>query len=343
MRNVSIFFFFRKIKFFPTSITQIDLHVKSNRLYVQCIDDPLIYTIETTSAIVIQTIKYTDDIDGMQMRNTFTTSPCGSLVFTTSADQIKCFRLSDGVCVGQIRIPISLMVKKYAVTSLTYHPTKNVIACSIFGSLIHSCLFLMCNESDRLVVERQPFIRNEDDVYDHSLAEWRNIQSHELTNVGEIKSSAVESILNRIDDLFFLAIRSPKHMDAKGQLIDMQFLLEKFSLAQESVPERQNVEKASVHEISSGSAGTAESKTNIEILDESTKKIDFLQELKAIQKQKKINAKSIDSESSSSRHTFRIDRVAKTKKSNGNDLSNATYSIESDASKQSNLTFEIKK
>lgn len=340
----------------------MDLHVKSNRLYIQCINDPLIYAIETTSAIVIQTVKYTDETDIMPMRNTFTMSSCGSLIFTTNCheDQIKCFRISDGVCVGHIRIPISLMVKKYAVTSLAYHPNKNVIACSIFGSSIRSCLFLMCNETDDDKKEREPFIRDEEDYVERDISGWHDLRSQGMMSMSmnEMKPTEFESILNRIDELFFLAIRSPNHMeDAKGQLIDVQSLLHNFSMAtlQESPSDRRNNEKGSANDMSSRSLQSEQSKTKIEPFGESTKTIEFLQELKALQSSKliKSNSKAIDSESSSSRHTFQVERKFNSNKksksiSNLNekieaDLSNATYSIESDASKHSNLTFEIEK
>lgn len=337
----------------------MDLHVKSNRLYIQCINDPLIYAIETTSAIVIQTVKCTDETDVMPMRNTFTTSPCGSLVFTTNCheDQIKCFRISDGVCMGQIRIPISLMVKKYAVTSLAYHPSKNVIACSIFGSSIRSCLFLMCNESDDDKKGRESFIRDEDDYNERELSEWRNIRPQDIMSMSEGKPAEFESILNRIDELFFLAIRSPNHMkDAKGQLIDVQLLLQKFSMAtsRESPIGQRNDERGSANDISGESLRSGQSKTQIELFGESTKKIEFLQKLKTVQTEKLLKEKTrgIDSESSSSRHTFQVEkkyssnvklRKSKSKENNEADLSNATYSIDSDVSKHSNLTFEIEK
>lgn len=151
----------------------MELHVKSNRLYVQCVNDPLIYAIETTSAIIVKTIRFADDYHiTLELRNTFTVSPCGTVIFTKSAheDQIKCIRISNEEHLGQFRIPISLTTKKYAVTSLCYHPSKDLISCSIFGDTIHSCLFLLCHETEEMSKRHGSIIRNKEQIsWEHDL------------------------------------------------------------------------------------------------------------------------------------------------------------------------------
>lgn len=128
LRILIISFTNRKIKIFPKSIARIELHAKFNRLYVQCINDPLIYVIETTSVVVVQTIKYSDHDHNtvMEIWNSFTISPCGSMLFVKcpNDDQIKCMRLSNEEQIAEIRIPISC---KYSITSLAYHPNKNLL------------------------------------------------------------------------------------------------------------------------------------------------------------------------------------------------------------------------
>lgn len=350
----------RKIKIFPKSIARIELHAKSNRMYVQCINDPLVYAIEITSAVVIQTIKYADEgHTSLDTRNTFTVSPCESLLFTKcpSEDQIKCIRVSNEEQFGQMRIPISLATRKYSVTSLTYHPSKNLIACSIFGDVISSCLFVMYNESD--VMKKEHDSRYEDDLQHdiHALEEWHNGRSQEFGDTAEvgIKSIAIDSILNRIDDLFFMAIRSPQQDDT-DQFKEMQQFLEKLRLESPKMltdgnqrsattpngkSDVSNKVEAYLTELSSASGESKKGEPKSNSLFEKPNVRASWQ----LQSTSKVSSKSDDSHSDSSHHTFEVTKPAKqktqSKRSDDNEMSNATYSIESDMSKRSNLTFEI--
>lgn len=318
----------------------------------------MIYAIETTSGIVIQTIRSTDEMHEMKVRNTFTVSPCGSLIFTkcSQEEKIKCFRITDGDYIDQIRVPHSLITKKYAVTSLNYHPTKNLIAYSILGRNIHSCLFLLCSDQEPFKKSDETYLQNEIDRHLNSgtfnFQQLQNIQSQDL-NLHDIKSFAFESILNRIDDLFLLAIQSPKHADAKGQLMGMQLLLEKFSKTSLQIKDDtiQSITKSKheiegnvdiglsrvVGSISSGSDGSKKSKLKTDLVEELTGK------MWQMKNKNTILSKIGDSESSSSRHTFQIEKKKNSLQFNEHELSNATYSVQSDGSQQSNLTFEIQK
>lgn len=298
----------------------------------------MIYAIETSSAIVIHTIRSTDEMHDMKIRNIFTVSPCGTFIFTkcSQEEQINCFRISDGDCVGQIRVPHSLITKKYAVTSISYHPTKNLIAYSIFGSNIHSCLFQLCSDLE-------PFKQQNDETYlktendrrlEYDSFKFHDLQAIQSQDLNDIKSVAIESILSRIDDLFFLAIRSPQHANAKEQLMNMQLILEKFSqesmqqnkddtiqnMIQNAQGRKENSLSNVTHSISSGSNESKNSKLKSDLIDELRAKA------WQMESKNEISAKSIDSESSSSHHTFQIDRI-----SNEKELSNATYSIQSDS------------
>lgn len=349
----------RKIKIFPKSIVRIELHVKFNRLFVQCTNDPLIYVIETTSAVVIQTIKYSDHDHNafMEIRSTFTVSPCGSLLFVKSPndDQLKCIRLSNEEQIAEIRIPISLTTCKYSITSLAYHPNKNLLVCSIFGDLINASLFFICNETDTEQHTHPPGDVNEFYAF-QALDEWQKNHEQEFIQATDdgIKSIAIDSILNRIDDLFFMAIQNPKHNDndesggagsgggggsgGHDQFKEVHEFLEKIRIdpSQSRAEERENYDDDSEYHVNSYS-NEPSSQSGYHMMPVT-----------------KLNLRSDDeSQSDVSRHTFDVEQSATKQKQNEtivapkideNEQSNATFSIQSEStSNHSNLTFEIPK
>lgn len=318
--------------------------MKSNRLYIQCVNDPLIYAIETTSAIVVKTIRFADDYHiTLELRNTtFTVSPCGSLIFTKSPheDQVKCIRISNEEIVGQFRIPISLSTKRYSCTSLCYHPSKDLISCSIFGDTIHSCLFLVCHESEEQSKRHGSVVRCKEEIgWEHDLntiQQWYNNRSQDITNTAD--DIALDSILSRIDDLFFMAIRSPKTTVDTEQLKEMQTFLQKFDSAPTQRPDD---EKASRE-----SQDNKDEQDNVVFLN-NEKFIDSIAmpTRLSLQMQSTTNHTSTNSNdtqsNNSSRHTFNIskEQAAKTK-SISKRISDHANTL-SDGSQPSNRTFEV--
>lgn len=330
---LNLIYLHRKIKIFPNGIVRIELHTKSNRLYVQCVNDPLIYVIETTSAIVVKTMKFlNDDPIKADTRSTFTISPCGSLIFTKSPheNQIKCIRISNEMHAEQFRLPISIITKTYAVTSLSYHPTKDLIACAIFGDLIQSCMFLFCNSVDDANNIGTPSIQTENNAHDYdpmmNLQEYYNVQSHDTINTDGIKS-----ILNRIDDLFFMAVRSS--IVENDQFKDMELLLQKLSLESKSMPpnvmQRQGASQSTrTEEEHSMFYDTSNESNGPEYCNQTSRQLQSIGN----------SAKSNDSQSSNSKHTFQIFKSEKSTQQY-----KRTNDAHSDLSEPSNLTFEIKK
>lgn len=328
----------------------------------------MIYTIETTSAVVVQTIKYSDHDHNalMEFRNTFTVSPCGSLLFVKSPneDQLKCIRLSNDEQIAEIRLPISLTTRKYSVTSLAYHPSKNLMVCSIFGDSISASLFFICNESDTEQNGQQSndlnefygFNDNLNQSY-HALDEWQKNHEQEFIAATDdgIKSIAIDSILNRIDDLFFMAIRSPKQNENDGgggggsgrqhdEFKEVQEFLEKIRIdASESKVDgqRSNVENYVADYHVHSNEPSSHSGDSIRHDSKGYRMLPVT----------KPNLRSDDaSQSDTSHHTFDVEPLASKHdtvvipKIDDNDQSNATFSVQSDStSNQSNLTFEVPK
>lgn len=333
---------------------------------MQCISDPLIYVIEITSAIVIQTVKYADqNHNALEIRSTFAVSPCGTFLFTKcpNDDQIKCIRLSNDEPAGQFRIPISLSTRNYSITSLSYHPSKNLLAYSMYGDSLSSCVFVMCNETDIIRNEMNAIDRYENDVERdfHAFEQWQKIQEQELPITSHLKgynggnkSIAIDSILNRIDDLFFMAIRSPQHTDDNDPFKEVQKILEKMNLdaAQIHTNTNQMIEdppkddemgkiqsEMPINGMSSSSTDSKKRPKRESILRKQNARASW---------QLKNTSKSDDIQSDSTQHTFSVEPATKPNNSNPaqngeHERSQGTYSIASDEedTNQSNLTFEI--
>lgn len=293
------------MKVFPSSILRIELHLKNNRIYIQCLNDPLIYVIEITSAMVMQTIE-----SPLEKRNTFTTSPCGTFIFTNGInnEQIKCIRISNTIESTYCRLPIPLTTKLYSITSICCHPTKDLFACTLFGNSISFCLYLMHHDNG---------LAHNRSVHGESLErDIRNLERWNGIRLNDNASNTFDAILHRIDDLFSIAIQSPKHFSEYEQLKQMQIDLEKL---------QQPLDNLKLNEKKDDTAAVSN--------DGQVK----IMETKVI--------KTMEYDSSSSQHTFTLEKnplapMDSQKKDDENDKSSQTYSIKSD---QSNLTFEIHK
>lgn len=296
------------MKVFPTSILRIELHPKSNRIFVQCLNDPLIYVIDITSTIVTQTIE-TD----LGTSRTFTISPCGTFILTNgrNEDQIKCIRILDAKESTHFRLPISLTTRKYLITSLTFHPTKNIIACTLFGKSMNFCLYLMYHDNrnihEKSIGENLRFDST-------SIDQWNGFRFEESARFG---SEALDFFLQRIDDLFRIAIYNPKHFTEYEQLKQVNLQKLQQPLRNLNIDENKN---------------SNESIKNFEIkylLNRSHAK----------------NMDKYDTQSTSSHQTFTLEMKPQQTESfltfnKESDKSSQTHSINSD---RSNLTFDVHK
>lgn len=294
------------MKVFPTSILRIEWHPKSNRIFVQCLNDPLIYGIDITSAIVTQTIE-----TALETRHTFTISPCGTFIFTNGIkdDQIECIRILDANERTHFRLPISLTTRKYLITSLTFHPTKNIIACTLFGSSMNFCLYLMHHDNGH-----EKSIGEDLRLDLHSIDQWNGLRSKESAICG---SEALEAILHRIDDLFCIAIQSPKHFAEYEQLKQMQMDLEKFQQPLRHLNMDDRELENGVKDFRKNSNGSINNNNNNDTQSTTSSHETFTLEKRPLQTETflKFNEKSKEA-----------------------DKSSQTYSITSD---RSNLTFDV--
>lgn len=341
---------------FATGILKIELHPKLNRLYVQCINDPLIYVIEATSAIVIQTIHVSNDLQSFSNlieRKIFTISPCGSLIFMNNSQNheiIECFQLSNEEKIGQYPLPISIATRTFRLTSISCHPTKNLMACTIFGDSITSNLFVLCHESVKATPSitansMASTIKHSGEMINSDALHTFRSTSDSHTNA----SNAIASILEQIDDLFFMAVQSPSHISDFERLKDMQFTLQKLQISTErrasdhcqtdKLPNSMHTTEASNSDVSYSNNVHAHSQAPI-AQHTHCKQYDTLNNVAETAGNIYEHASSSNA---SSKHTFVLERApVHTQQTNGhckNDMNN-TYSISS-ASEQSDLVSEI--
>lgn len=356
-RKQQLFFFFsfcRKIKVFPTSILKIELHPKSNRIYVQCANDPMIYAVETTTAIVMQSLNSCIDhmVDfsqySLHKRPIFTIAPCGTQIYTNNGidSRVECINLQNDTDRNNIHIPSSLTTRKMTITMLSYHPNKHLIACSVFGSFLNATLYLIASESVPNTMVMDPTHPNfcfgkdidlERDL--HYLEEYHNKRAvNDTIGKNLPQSNTVDSILNRIDDLFFIAIQTPKHTDDYEQLKDMQVVLDKLQPTLNTPQTKLQDEAVQGNEMKFKNDSEHSASTNIEpiVTYQENEKITFLEN------DKKLTEKN-SKDSKSSHETFIMDDGTVSTKNKKQISDDGTYSIESGKSKQSNLTFEINK
>lgn len=215
----------------------IRLHPKFNRLYVQCVNDPTIYVIETMTGLVIQTIQLASDAQPLPLaaheRKTFTISPCGFLIFCTAShhDTIECFKLSNGEKVAQYIIPLPLIVRACKVTSMIHHPSMNLMAFTIFGDSIDSSLHVAYHDNGE-TVEPNYALRTFGSLALKGQAERSFFDALSTTPAASnaYVSNALLSILEQIDDLFMVATPSPRRNYDFERLKDMQLTLQRLQL-----------------------------------------------------------------------------------------------------------------
>lgn len=332
---------FRKIKIFPTGVLVIELHPKLNRLYVQCVNDPILYVIETTSAVVIQTMQLSDDIQSFpnaSERKLFTISPCGSLIFTNLShhEKIDCFQLSHAEKIGQFLVPLSIAARSFKVTSIAFHPTMNLMACTVFGDLIDSSIFLAYHDDGKANMPAK---------YDKNEFSLASELYGPRSNVPIISSSnTIASILEQIDHLFFMAVHSPKSINDLERLKKMQTTLQNLQNSTtdrlnktETLIMKKNHSQANNSDLSSGSNITQlYGRDENESMDQARKAPihDTLQDCRITVENDAENS------TNSSKHTFVLETAPLQKQQMSGDGNN-TYSIASSASEQSDLVSEI--
>lgn len=204
-------------------MSNIELDAKGYRLYVQGVNDSLIHSIEITSGIVIQTIGESH-VQCSIGRQTFTVAPCGSMWFKSiDGAKIGCWNQSNADAVNTLKLPI--VGGRAFISSLIYHPSKLLLACTIYGDTKSTCILLMGCENINGMHQPLQTIQNDND-HDETVSAYIEMPSSKKLVPAARTLGTFGNILNRIDDLFALAIKSPNRTDDYKQRKQLEISLQ---------------------------------------------------------------------------------------------------------------------
>lgn len=298
---------------------------------MQTIKDPIIYSIEIISGTVIQSIGE-QNAQRTNVHKPFTLSPCGSHLFTSNNNAIECWHCLNDKKMAQIQISISL--DSTFISSLSYHPNKFLMACSVYGDASNVCMLLLNYENNDLNQMNDSNLSN----YDRSNDLDRDLMALERWNCARAKTlyengntlHTFNNILNRIDDLFFMAIKSPNRTDDYKQRKQYDKLLEKLENPIQFIGNSEFDSNESLTEIESNDPlkslnRNANAEQTIESLDKQT------------------NDNRNDSESTfNSNHTYVVEKIIVNSNNNNEQNKNdVTYEIDDSKSFSNNTNTSL--
>lgn len=188
-----------KTKFQP--ISNIQLHPTIGNMYVN--DEQSIKSIEIRSGIVIQSFG-TKFLDRNNTR--FTISPCGSILFSSTSNEIISWNLVDGSQISEIIVPISKSYRCY-ISSLDYHPHDHLLCATVYGPngglYLFGCKILI----EPPITQNSNLAVNEKEKTVNSI-----VPNNEYTDLAKI--------IQKIDDIFLLPQNKTddlKSSDAKNE------------------------------------------------------------------------------------------------------------------------------
>lgn len=203
------------------------MHPYDERLYAQCGNDTFIHCIEITSGIIIQSygeIYSATSPHAMQKHKKFTVSACGSLVFNAQNAKILCWNYLNEQKCGELHIPPTSVESNTFISTMDYHPNLLLMVSSIYGENNNTSICLMSYENDDnkslhdINITSDYNVENELEQDLLALERWHRIRQNVLEN-DEKAINTFDKIIDRIDNLFNIAIKKPNHTDDYKQQI----------------------------------------------------------------------------------------------------------------------------
>lgn len=201
------------------------IHPSASRIYIQCANDSKIHSLETSSGIIIQSLGGTENLSvhDKNMQTQLAISACGSIIFSTINNEITVWNHFSETKLNTIKLtaqPVNLIEidKNTFISSISIHPKANhLLCCTMYGgSDLKISMFLFNNKSDSITnevisVHANEFIENTQENERAAVDRWRKIRQEIFADDQNIET--FDNILERIDDLFHMAIKSPNHTD----------------------------------------------------------------------------------------------------------------------------------
>lgn len=222
----------RKLDTFSMGIRKMDIHPGGNRIYVQCCNDPQTHCVEILSGIIIQTLGSRVDNLTVQHsnRSQLVVSACGSIIFTAHNYEINGWNYLNGTRITSKKISPTdadtLSIGKHVfISSIAIHPKNSaLLSCTLhgYGGMDGAIMILLNIKAEPIV--SPDMMKSADDSISYT---WHQIRKDVLEDDPPI--SSFNDILDRIDNLLHMAIKSPNQTDdykeniikQKGENVDM--------------------------------------------------------------------------------------------------------------------------
>lgn len=191
-------------------------------MYIQCVKDSRAHCVDLSSGVVIQTLgSNTNTTTDHKHRTQLAISKCGTIVFTAVQHEITHWnhfhetKIAE-TCLLASEFDTPELDEGAFISSLAIHPRLNsVMACAIYGHRNTISMVMLNNQPSKLPQTHNAgddhAIENVEESEREAVDRWRQIRQEIFAEDEHIGS--FDDILERIDDLFDMAIKSPNRTD----------------------------------------------------------------------------------------------------------------------------------
>lgn len=212
-----------------TSIKEMLMHPNDHRIYLNCIDINKIHCVEVASGIVVQTLPTAIKVaNGQKIPCQMAITTCGTIFYTALGNEITAWHNLNEKELHSIQIlPIDLDMNEMRpsayISSISIHSKmKTLLSCALYGATDITAMFLYNDRNDMATARiMQPQHVQSTDCCVGDMADtekeaavdrWQQIR-HEIIATEQNNMGTFDDILERIDDLFYMAIKSPNRTD----------------------------------------------------------------------------------------------------------------------------------
>lgn len=213
---------FRSINTITVGIRNMVIHPSGNRMYIQCVKDARAHCIDLSTGVVIQTLgsNTTNILSDHKHRTQLAISKCGTIVFTSTKHEIIHWNHFHETRVMETNLlanefNMNELDETTFISSLTIHPRFNsLVACTLYGHGNKLPMIILNNQPSKLSssqINADDLIENVLENEREAIDRWRQIRQEIFANDEHI--GTFDNILERIDDLFNMAVTSPNRTD----------------------------------------------------------------------------------------------------------------------------------
>lgn len=192
------------------------------RLYMHCVNNHQTMCVEVASGIVIQSLNASTNANNHRNHcYPLAMTACGTIFFTVNNTEIIAWDHLNATQMSTMKIlpdelDMSVIDSSVFISSLAVHPKINtLLSCTLYGASDITTMFLLNNRLDAASAASNAatmhYIENTADTKREAIDRWRQIRQEIFVDDQNINT--IDDILERIDDLFHMAIKSPNRTD----------------------------------------------------------------------------------------------------------------------------------